>query len=175
MKKGPIIVSAFILNVNNRKDLNLDKYLENGKKLINLKINKIIFFDEKLYKTLDITQYTNNYTTLIPSKKSDIYLYQYQDKIVNFDTIIRNQEKDTIDFMFLMCNKTEYMRKAIEITRDTKKQYIWVDFGIGYIFKTNYKYESLFDCFNKIYDGIRIPSIWNPRINRGDFIYKRVI
>ena len=43
------IVSAFISNVNSRKDRTIEKYIEYGKVLLQTKIQKIIFIDELLF------------------------------------------------------------------------------------------------------------------------------
>jgi len=43
-----ILVSAFILNMNTRKDINTSEYIEKGKILLKTNIPKIIFIDENL-------------------------------------------------------------------------------------------------------------------------------
>ena len=43
------IVSAFISNVNSRKDRKIEKYVEYGKLLLQTKIQKIIFIDELIF------------------------------------------------------------------------------------------------------------------------------
>ena len=48
------IVSAFLTNVNGRKELNIDNYIENGRRLMQQNVQKTIFMEsdifEKYYK-----------------------------------------------------------------------------------------------------------------------------
>jgi hypothetical protein len=64
-----------------------------------------------------------------------------------------------------MCNKTEYIRKAIEHNPffGSNIQFIWIDFGINHIFdKTpEHSFENaLIDMSRKPNMLVRIPSLW---------------
>ena len=48
-----------------------------------------------------------------------------------------NIKKDTKDYICLMCNKTEFMKKTIIKYKNKYENYIWIDFGIYYIMNDN--------------------------------------
>jgi hypothetical protein len=162
------IVSCFLANSNNRLDRRTEKYIEYGKKLININTPKIIFIDDSLIDSLiNSKEYNKEHTLLIPFNKDDIYLYEYKPNITNFNILTTFLEKDTLEYMLLICNKTEIMRKAIEINAFKTEQFIWIDFGINHIFNC-----CIEDFENKIlqlntreYNNVRIGSIINPHIS----------
>ena len=151
------LVTAFIVDINQRT--NIDQYIENGRKLLNIKVPKVIFMDASLmYRFTDID---TEYNKLVPTTKDDIYTFKLKSEITNFSIITTNQSKDTIDYMLLICNKTEWMRQAIEINHFNTKQFIWIDFGIYYIYGGQ---EFLFQrsvelMCQRTYDKVRIASI----------------
>lgn len=154
------IVSCFLTNVNSIYPV--DKYINDGIILLRADIPKIIFIEDILYDRLKY--YANNNTVIIPINKTEWYFQDYKDKITNFNLNTNNKTKDTLEFMFTMCNKTEWVKKAIELNIFNTKSYIWIDFGIRYIFKHDNdasfinKIENL---HNKEYDKIRIGTIWD--------------
>jgi hypothetical protein len=160
-----ILVTAFVAGANQRNDRVIDDYMNYGKKLLENPINKIVFFDDSLIGILP--SYPN--TIIIPIKKEDMYLYEYKDEITNFALNTQTPEKDSLEYMFLMCNKTEFIRKAIELNPFHSdpfqtNQFVWVDFGINHIFKND---DAMFNAVisaleNKSYDNVRIGSIWSP-------------
>jgi len=162
------LVSAFVAGANQRNDRGIDDYIKYGKKLLELPINKILFFDETLLGLLP--NFSN--TKIIPIKKEDIYLYEYKDQITNFGLNTKTPEKDSLEYMFTMCNKTEFIRKAVELNPFQTDpfqtdQFVWVDFGINHIFKND---DTLFqsviaDLKNKTYENVRIGSIWSPEMH----------
>lgn len=168
---NPLLVTAFLSDINQRKDTNINVYIKNGSKLLKTPINKILYIDSALYDRFDTKSYPK--TTIIPIEKNDIYLYQYQDKIKHMDTITRNKSKDTYEYMFLMCNKTEFIRAAIKKTKKKYDQYIWVDFGIRHIFENDREFYESFLSFKNKYKKVRIGSIWNLK-NHYNFIYTQV-
>lgn len=154
------IVSAFISNVNDRHDMNLEKYFNYGINLLQVQIPKIIFVDLIMYNK--IKEYENELTKIILVDKKNYYLYNYIDKINN-SNIIGNSNKDTLEYMITMCHKTEWIKEAIHLNYFNNQNYIWIDFGIRYIFKCNDQ-----DFINKInnlqfkeYNKIRIGNIWD--------------
>jgi hypothetical protein len=166
------LVSAFIANANYRQDRNIENYINYGKKLLECPINKIIFFDETVIDLLP-KQYINEKTIIIPIKKEASYLYDYKSKITDFHLNTNFPEKDTLEYMFTMCNKTEHIRNAIVLNPFKSSQFIWVDFGINHIFK-NTSEECFTNCITnlreKAFDKIRIGSIWTPTLH--DMIFK---
>lgn len=130
------IVSEFYNNVNKRTDRNFNNYVNYGNVLLKAKINKIIFTDEEMYKK--INQYENENTKIIlTNKEDDIYLYKYLNILDNFKVNTTSTLKDTLEYMFINCNKTEVIRKAIELNYFNTEDFIWLDFGIRHVFKNN--------------------------------------
>jgi hypothetical protein len=180
------IVSAFVSDVNFRKDRNLQKYFDLGKLLINCDVPKIIFLDECMYKyfveNMGKTIVSNTNTRIYKINKRDSYLYKYEKYLKNFQLNTDNSDKDTLDFMFTMCNKTEWIKKAIMLNDFNTSNYIWLDFGIRHVFKCSD--EDFIYKVNKLkyieYDNIRIASIWK---NMQDYswynedydIYKKIM
>jgi len=167
------IVSAFIcINNSNRS---IDKYIELGKILLKSNVNKIIFIDESIIDKFK--KYNNANTYIIPFKKENIYLYDYINKITNFQLNTITPGKDTIEYMFINIYKTEWLRMAIENNKYNTEQFIWIDFGIKHMFtdnETNFlnKLERL---NNSNYNHIRIASIWNVNSNTNKDKYKDIL
>jgi len=169
------IVSCFLANSNSRGDRNTNKYIELGKKLLNVNIPKIIFMDDSI---IDSIEYNKEKTILIPINYNDLFLSEYKNNITNFDILTDFSEKDTLDYMLLICNKTEFMKKAIEINTFKTEQFVWVDFGINHIFKSSDdEFEKKIINLNmNNYSKIRIGSIIDPNLyllNKN--IYKEVV
>ena len=151
------IVSALLTNVNSNR--NIEKYIDCGKKLCNININKVIFIEENIYNTYFINE-KYRLTTFIFTSKEHLYLYKYTDyDLTNFNKLCSdNPSKDTIEYMYVQCSKTEWIRVAIEQNPYNSDQFVWVDFGIYHIMNND---EDLFirvisDLNNKSYENIRI-------------------
>jgi len=154
------IVSGFI-SINTYRSI--EKYIEYGKILMNSKLPKIIFIDneiyEKYYKNLIFAN-----TQFILTNKSELYLYQYKDQITKFNINTNNPTKDTIDYICIICNKTEWMKQAIEMNTYNTEQFVWIDFGIYHIFSQmniDVFYEKLEKLYSKSYENVRIASCWD--------------
>lgn len=157
------IVSGFISDVNSRKYINTDTYYELGKIFLKSTTPKIIFVDEKMFNKIEPTDYDSNNTIIIKQDKKDMYLYDYIDTLTDFYLSTTSPEKDTIEYMFTNCYKTEWIKKAIEMDAFGTDNYIWIDFGIRKNFNCND--DEFIERLNKLhykkYDDIRIASIWN--------------
>jgi len=160
------LVSAFIANANQRQDRSTNDYISYGKKLMMIPIKKIIFFDELAIKNLP-NECFNEDTLIIPIKKDDNYLCQYRDKIKNFQLNTTCPEKDTLDYMMTICNKTEHMKNAILLNPFQSTQFVWVDFGINHVFKDRTDEEftlSILGLREKAFENVRIANIWEPSL-----------
>ena len=163
------LVSAFISNINNRDERLLDKYYELGKVLLKTSINKIIFLDEIMYELIN-NNYNKDNTLLIKINKKDIYF------LINFELNTQNIKKDTMEYIFTQCNKTEWIKEAILLNHFNTENFIWVDFGIRHVFTSSD--EEFINKINnlqyKIYDNVRIANIWNLDILYFINIYKDI-
>jgi hypothetical protein len=157
-------VSAFIANANQRHDRSVADYIEYGKKLMAVPANKIIFFDESLIDLLPQDCFNSN-NVIVPVKKEENYLYQHADKLTNFHLNTTYPGKDTMDYMLTICNKTEHVRRAIEMNPFHSTQFIWIDFGINHVFRGNTFDEfsnAIIRMQEKTYENVAIASIWAP-------------
>lgn len=161
------IVSAFISNVNWREDRNINKYYALGKLLLKSTTPKIIFLDEIMYKLIKNIDYDEDNTMIIEYNKSDMYLYKFVNELFNFKLNTDNLSKDTMDYIFTMCNKTEFIRKAIELDVFNSTNYVWVDFGIRHVFDCtdDVFIQTLNALHNKQYNKIRMGHIWDLSTN----------
>ena len=170
------IVSAFLSNVNTRSDADQNSYLAMGKRLLDIKSPKIIFFDEKY---IDDIEYDPKYTVIIPFKKNDIYLYEYIDEITEFNVITDFPAKDSLEFMILMCFKTELVRKAIHLNPFNTDQFTWVDFRINHVFKYvhNENFEKyILDMTKNKYSSVRMATIIDPnKVQLQTDIYRNIV
>ena len=166
------IVSAIITKINNNR--NIEKYIEYGKKLMECNLPKIIFMEKETYDTYFIDNEYKNIKFII-TKKEDLYLYKYTDKITNFNILEGTKEKDTLEYMFIQCNKTEWVKKAIEINYFNTEQFMWLDFGIYHMMNNDENFrDNINNLNNKEYNNVRIASCWDPNKNFLIDLYKRV-
>ncbi len=172
------IVSAFISNVNSRNDRSLNTYFQIGKLLLKSNTPKIIFLDEIMYNLIQPTDYNKENTLIIPYNKLDSYLYHYIDSLHNFHLKTDNSSKDTLEYMFTICNKTEWIRIAIENDIFNSKNFVWVDFGIRHVFKCSDDefIQKLDNLQHKQYNytQVRIGHIWNLSIQYNIDILREV-
>ncbi len=173
IKKQNIIVSSFLTEINNRNDRNTQNYIDLGIKLLETPFKKMIFLDKIIWDHIDRKKYSN--TEFIKIDKKDLFLYKYKDKLTNFVATDNNNNKNTIEYMFLICNKTEFIRRAIKHYNNKNNQYIWVDFGIRHIFKTDQQFKSSIKKLFNRYDQIRIGSIWNLQHHYNVNPYKNIM
>jgi len=166
---GATIVSAFMTNINYRADRHYTKYIELAKPLLMAPINKVIFVDKNVFN--DFILFINENTTIIPFVKESNYLYQYEDEIDNSVLETKNPDKDTKEYMFTMCYKTEFVRKAMIMNNYGASQFIWLDLGIKHMIQVNSDKEFVEKIMRLKYVeysvNIRIACIWNP-----DYVYQ---
>ena len=173
------IVTAFISNVNERYEENLIRYYNVGKFLLKSNAPKIIFVDEGMFHLIG-NEYDKTNTVIIKINKTDMYLYNYIEYLTNFELNTNNNKKDTFEFIFTMCNKTEWMKQAISLNCFNTDNFIWIDFGIKHIFKCSDDefIEKINQLKFKNYKNIRIGGIWDIHIDYSIFncnIYRDII
>lgn len=200
-----IIVSAFISNVNQQKSMS--QYIDYGKHLLSTDISnlKITFMERKIYDEYfqtyhkkyifkyDLKEYEyiiQDNIIFVFFEKNDNYFYNYIDEITNFNINTDNPSKDTLEYMFIQCHKTEWMKMGIQLTSHIKNgnimcnlqeytNFIWVDFGIYHIFNNNTElFNNEFKKLNKkhifSHDKIRIGSCIPPSNTYHTDIYRNI-
>ena len=153
-----ILVSAFMSNVNSRGDRPIEKYLDYGRALMNLPIRKIVFMSGGRGGSAPLGEEGYEYffggcegggapsTTVLCFEKSDMYFNDLRDSITEFGVDTQHPHKDTLDYMFVQCHKTEWVAKAIEYDKaqgnwSESDMYVWVDFGIRHMFRSDIAFE----------------------------------
>ena len=172
-----IFVSALITNINNNIQKSVESYIDYGKKMLNLDIFQITFIEKKVFQEY-FQEYNFNFETshffkysyssqniileyvILKNKifvffeKKDIYLYQFKNNITEFVLNTDNINKDTIEYMFVQCHKSEWVKMAIylfkslsflnnsELNKYINKDieidnyhFLWIDFGIYHMIK----------------------------------------
>ena len=135
------VVTAFIDIGNGNRSI--EKYIEYGKQLMNVDIDQITFIERDVFNTYFSVYGSEILTFLYEGKeyaytevgnktfvffeKEDIYLYNYS--INKYIVYTSCPIKDTSDYMFIQCHKTEWIKMATELKKD-RESFIWIDFGI---------------------------------------------
>ena len=148
------IVSAFVSQVNERFDINEEIYISHGKKLLDVDIPKIIFLEQHLIDKYHFRE--NEFTKIISIKKEDLLYYN---EIQNLEQIYwtRRPDKDTLEFIMVQSNKTDWVKKSIQINCFNTDQFIWIDFGISKLFSDENYFKSVIEKLKeKKYSKIRI-------------------
>jgi len=172
------IVSSFINTLHpERRDKSIETYFQLGILLLKSNIQKIIFVDEIMYEK--IKEYENDNTKIILVDKKKYYLYSYlnTEYLQNFCLNTDNPTKDTVEYMFTICLKTEWMREAIDTNYFNSEQFVWVDFGIRHVFNCDDTCftNTLETLTQKVHDKIRIASIWNLEYITNKNIYQEIL
>jgi len=143
------IVTAFLFANNNPKDhnRNLNSYMEHGKKLLLSDKNMVIFIEEDIYNQYYQDVQFDEKKQFYFIKKEYLYIYNYYDQLENFNIITDNPGKDTVDYIFVQCHKTEWVKEAIEKNPFNSEQFIWVDFCIYHVIEND---EHFYECINEI-------------------------
>jgi hypothetical protein len=202
MSKTIFFVSAFITNIH-KNDKSIENYIVYGKKMIHQNMKQIIFLEKNIFydyfKEYDneprhifdyenkIFEYINiNDIYFMFFEKKDIYLYDYKSDITNFQISTNNPGKDTIDYMFVQCHKTEWIKMSVFFIKQKQEtnmdnldlEFIWLDFGIYHIIKNDEIFETEIKKLNErsllnVHKKIRIGGIWNLNNNYGN-IYTNI-
>jgi hypothetical protein len=122
----------------------------------------------------------NNYdkstTLVVKTQKGDSYFHKYKDTLSGFHVNSTDHTKDTVEFMFTMCNKTEWVKEAILLNYFKTENFIWMDFGLRHVFHCSDDefVEKIDRLSHKLYPSIRIGTIWNLDCKYNIDIYKTI-
>ncbi len=168
------LVSAFVSNINSRQDMNLYKYYHNGRLFLKSTAPKIVFLDETMLELVG-EDYDKTNTVLIKINKEDNYLYEYKHLLTKFTLNADTTQKDTLEYMLAICNKTEWLKIATELNHFNTDNFTWIDFGIRYICNCS---DELFiqkvdNLQHKTYNELRVGKIWdlNKITKRSEEVY----
>lgn len=147
------IVTSYIDNVN---DMNRHQnYTKHSRYLLEINIPKIIFIEKHNINLVPCTKYN----TIIEIDRKDVF--DINNKNIKLPSC-KNVLKDTLNYLILMNQKTEFIRKAIELNPYNTKQFIWIDFGIKHVVHDDDLFKKYINqMVSKQYNQVRIASIWN--------------
>ena len=116
-----------------------------------------------------------------------MYFNDLRDSITEFGVDTQHPHKDTLDYMFVQCHKTEWVAKAIEYDKargnwSESDMYVWVDFGIRHMFRSDIAFDV---AFHRMRDRClafseKGPSVvyaagcWNPNSVYYQDIYRQI-
>jgi len=90
---------------------------------------------------------------------ANLFLKEYDDYVTKFDIITDHPDKVTKEYMYLMSNKTEWMRRAVEEDPYGSENFVWLDFGIYHMIRNKHVFnDSIYKISCKNYDKNRIPG-----------------
>ena len=195
LENNSIFVSAYITSINNYRKIS--EYIEYGKKMLDVDINQVIFIEKDIFdehiknyivsegtnkfftyctegsnKTFNYTSYKNKIFVFF--NRSDIYLYKYKSDVTDFHVETNNHSKDTIDYMFVQCHKTEWVKMAIILTKQNSNKaidnfnFLWIDYGIYHMIRNEDVFKNELEALvtrnnsnQKGCNSIRIAGCWD--------------
>lgn len=182
------IVSGFIANVNKRSDRDITKYLHFGFELMAVEIPMTIFIERQVFEehivsqlrvpkkcegefvyrvcggVMDGIQHKYSYQiyghiTFVFFEIENLFLWAYRAMAHKFRLNTGNPSKDTLEYMMVQCQKTEWIAIAMQLCSSGSsvnvanvavkaanvavnvanvavvKEYIWIDFGAFHMFQ----------------------------------------
>jgi len=202
MSKNVFFVSAFITNIH-KNDKSIENYIDYANKMINLNKKQLIFLEKSIFKEyfkdydneiINIFKYENdeyfeyiifNSIYFVFFEKRNIYLYDYKNNITDFQIVTDNPGKDTIDYMFVQCHKTEWIKMSVffikqkqEINIDNS-EFIWIDFGFYHMIKNEEVLKNEINNLEKrvllnLHNNVRIGGCWDLNKIYNVDLYKQI-
>ena len=171
------IVTPFITNINQISFRNNETYIAYGKKILQTNIPVLCFLERQVYETFFAQElHLFPQTNFVMFEKTENYLYSHLHEITEFNIHTNNPTKDTIEYMFLQCHKTEFLRQAIKLNPFQTTNYTWVDFGIFHMIREEEQMrQELIRMSQSVYDKVRIASCIDPHLPNSTDIYKNVV
>ena len=163
------IVSAFISGRNCNRSA--AEYLQFARGLLDAKCPKIIFVDEQTASNLGFWGKPVQCKIIVvdPNKFYLTSATGATGATQNFFMVNGNKEKDTLEYLILMCNKTEFMREVVATNPFGTEGFVWVDFGMKHVCPdiSDAEYSQLIETLasKPLLDeelwSVRIARIWN--------------
>ena len=112
-----------------------------------------------------------NLTILEVLAIEDTWVYKNSQTINLSMPYHRNTIKDTVEYMYLMNSKAEFLYKAIEANPWKSTHFAWIDFSISYIFKDKertFGYVKILAQHTMNEKCIVVPGCWRDKISLTD-------
>lgn len=154
----------------------IDKRIEYFEEFASLGLNICVYTDDIYIEKIQLLE--KKYSNVIVHNIHNIYLTNFGKMLLEYEKEIdckiklpqvKNEVKDTREFMFIMNLKTELIRYAINANIFNGDYYAWFDFGIGYILKnkTNtLEYVKLIPTLKLVEQFVYIPGCWDTNNER---------
>lgn len=129
-------------------------------------------------------------------EKTDLFLWPFRSMANRFALNTGNPTKDTLEYVMVQCQKTEWLAIASQLGRDVRggggdkmvrKEYVWMDFGVFHMFHGKidvfqielYKMRARVDkrlltSERGESDAILFARCWDPNHPYGGDIYKDI-
>lgn len=171
------IVTAFLTRINNIEFRNYETYIEYGKKILQTNTPCVCFLEKDIYEKYflsSLKEYPQTYFFMF--ERDENYLYEYRDQVTKYDLHTNNPTKDTVDYMFLQCHKTEFLRRVAVINPFQTSNFTWIDFGIYHMIKNDDQLkQGIEHVARKQYSKIRVASCVSPDDPCHTDIYRFVV
>lgn len=129
-------VTAFIDINHNIPNKSIDWRFDNFCELARSGINLCVYIDTKWFDRLQtIANMYPNVKIMKTVNLQDTFVAKTCSQLEYTLPTVRNQEKDTADYMMLMNSKFEFTKDAIQQNVWNTTHFAWIDFSIFYIFK----------------------------------------
>lgn len=141
----------------------IDTFLKNAEYLLRSSHNKVIFMEKDIIETyFDEEEYPN--TTFVPFEKEELWLWKHREEFLKIPIAqTTNPTKDCHDYHMVQLQKTDWVKRAMELNPYDSTNFVWMDIGIYYIMKNQSLpfYNALESLVNKSYSKVRIGSAWD--------------
>lgn len=112
-----------------------------------------------------------NLTILEVLTIEDTWVYKNSQTINLSMPYNRNTNKDTVEYMYLINSKAEFLYKAIEANPWKSTHFAWIDFSISYIFKDKertFEYVKIIAQHTMNEKCMVVPGCWRDKISLTD-------
>ncbi len=160
-------VTAF-MNIYNKPVMgrDLEWRFNHFEKIANTNINICLFISNSYYEVFKdkLNNLENVKVYISEFENSWIYdiINKYKDKI-NLPNN-RNIEKDTKEYILLMNQKIEYVKRIIDLNPWNSDYFAWIDFNINHVFRNSENTCKYLNNFSKIQlsgEFLFVPGCWN--------------
>ena len=175
-------------NWNNKYKRDVSYYLNNGKKVLSVTNNMVIFIDPK-FETFVKEQRKGkeSNTLIIPMEFDELYMNKFPKlkDVINDDNwkkSLRKQDNPitNIKYITITLSKLSLVKKAIELNPFNSTHFCWLDYGCSFI-PDNFVNKQI---FNNIPDKIKflklsnfpknIPYYYEDRLNWYKFLFQKI-
>jgi len=197
------IVSAFMSQINARGDRPVQKYIDLGKSLLALHIPQIVFIERHIYDAYFRLRFSGcgsglrffayggrsyeyivtGHLTFVFFERTDMYLEEYREMATEFSLNTPHPTKDTLDYMFVQCYKTEWVAMAIALVGGGGV-YAWLDFGLRHMYPSSIAFDiAVYGFRDRILSGgnglngdlsVIAPSCWDASRTYSQDVYREI-